>query len=189
MLRNEEPFRPEPKPAQLGNHDTAVVVLDLSKRDEDPNRFTFALMKPVGDFLERARNRGVPIIYTVISTLKGTPGGDLPSYFKRRETEEPVIFPEAFDKFTGGELHDFLRRKNAKNIVVVGAATNVCVLYTASAAAYTYRYNVIVPLDAVICESKYRQEYALHQLAVGLPPSVTIPIRFTKLALITFLGC
>lgn len=187
-MLDEAPFRPRPNPVILDRKKTSIAVLDLSKRDEDPNRFTCELVQRVAAFLEKARTYEIPIIYTVVFNIKGTPAADLPRVFNRRETE-PIIYPEAFDKFTGGELQDFLKLKNTNNFIVVGAATNNCVLYTSSAAAYTYRQSVILPLDGVLCEYRYRQEYALHQLAVGLPPSVTIPIRFTKLALITFSGC
>jgi hypothetical protein len=32
----------------------------------------------------------------------------------KRKESEPVIYPDAFDKFAGGELQSFLKEKGAK---------------------------------------------------------------------------
>lgn len=102
---------------------------------------------------------------------------------KRRDTE-PILWPDGFDKFIGGDLQGLLEERNAKSLVVTGGATNVAVMYTVTGAARTYHYPVVVPLDGVYSADPYRDEYSLYQLTV-LPGGATIP-RFSTLAMIEF---
>lgn len=184
IIEDGGPRKPEPKPVTLARNKTAIIVLDLSARCQDPRVFCSLLLPGVSEFLERARALAVPVIYTISLIHKGTPGGEPASSLKKRETE-PVIHPNGFDKFTGGELDRLLKDKQTENLVIVGAATNMAVLYTATASARIYRYETIIPIDGVMAMTKYEQEYALHQLG-ALPPEVTVPIQFTKLGMIQF---
>lgn len=183
-MQQEGPNRPQPEHLKLDSKTTAVLVLDLSSRCHDPKEICFQLMNPLAEFLERARESSVPIIYTVSAAAKGTPLGEVAQPLKRRGTE-PILYPDAFDKFMGGELQDQLHRLGCRFVVIVGSATNVAVLYTATTAARVHRYDVIVPLDGVLAKRQYEQEYALHQLTV-LPASAHKQIRFTNLNWIEF---
>jgi len=184
MEKKGGPNKPKPKPVSLDAHATAIVVLDLSARCQDPKEVCSKLMKPVGDFLERARGRQVPIIYTVSAHTRGTPMQEVALPLRRRDTE-PVIYPDSFDKFFGGELQTFLTERGVKNLVVVGSLTNVAVLYTSSSAARVYGYRVILPLDGVNAHSKYEHEYAIHQFTI-LPRDTHKQFHFTKLSAISF---
>ena len=180
----EGPNRPEPKPIALETKTTAVLVLDLNARCHDPKQVCSKLMPAVGDFLEKARAAGVPIIHTVSASAKGKPLGEVATPLKRREGE-PVIYPDAVDKFMGGELQVFLKERGAKSLVVTGASTNGAVLYTATTAARIHRYNVIMPMDGVIARTKYEQEYTFHQFTV-LPSQANKLFQFTNLSTISF---
>lgn len=184
MAQKNGPNRPKPKPVSLPVNETAIVVLDLSARCHDPEEVCSKLMKPLGNFLERARARSVPIIYTISAHTRGTPMQEVASPLKRRETE-PVIYPDAFDKFFGGELQSFLSERHVKNLVMVGSLTNVAVLYTSSAAGRVYGYEVILPLDGVNAHSKYEHEYAIHQCTI-LPRDTNKKFHFTTLSKIRF---
>jgi nicotinamidase-related amidase len=184
MPDNSGPNRPKPKPISLATDLTAIVVLDLSARCENPNEVCSKLMKPLGNFLERARARQVPIIYTVSAHTRGTPMQEVALPLKRRDSE-PVIYPDSFDKFFGGELHDFLSEKGVKNLVVVGSLTNVAVLYTSSTAGRVYGYDVVIPLDGVNAFSRYEHEYAIHQFTI-LPRDTNKKFHFTTLLQIRF---
>jgi nicotinamidase-related amidase len=184
MEKKGRPNKPKPKPVSLGNKTTAIVVLDLSARCEDSKEVCAKLMKPLGDFLERARASHVPIIYTVSAHMRGTPMQEVASPLKRRDAE-PVIYPDSFDKFFGGELQAFLSERGVKNLVVVGSLTNVAVLYTSSSAARVYGYNVILPLDGVNAHTKYEHEYAIHQFTI-LPRDANKQCLFTTLSTINF---
>lgn len=184
MAKKNGPNRPKPKAVSLAVDETAIVVLDLSARCQDPKEVCWRLMKPLGKFLERARARGVPIIYTISAHTRGTAMQEVALPLRRRDTE-PVIYPDSFDKFFGGELQNFLSEKHVKNLVVVGSLTNVAVLYTSSSAARVYGYEVIVPLDGVNANSRYEHEYAIHQLTI-LPRDTNKKFHFTTLSKIRF---
>jgi nicotinamidase-related amidase len=178
-----EPMRPVPEPIQLDRDTTAVLVLDMSTRCDDPAETCSRLLDGLAQFLDRARAAGVPVVFTVSLMAKGTPLGEVATALKR-QPDEAVLYPDGFDKFTGGELRELLEPRGITNLVITGSATNFAVMYTATAAARNYRYNVVLPLDAVNTRSPYEHEYALHQLSVL--PSAAVKIRFSETALIDF---
>jgi nicotinamidase-related amidase len=183
-MQPEGPNRPQPQPLSLQNKTTAILVLDLSSRCQDPKEVCFQLMEPLGEFLERARQSSVSILYTISAAAKGTPLGEVAKPLKRRDTE-PILYPDAFDKFMGGELQKELNRLGSRSPVIVGSATNFAVLYTATTAARIYRYDVVIPLDGVNAKRQYEHEYAIHQLTI-LPASANKQFRFTTLKMIEF---
>lgn len=178
------PNRPEPKPIAVDAGTTAVAVLDLSARCHDPSDVCSKLLEGVGRFLGRTRELGLPIIFTVSASVKGTPLGEVAQPLGRRKAE-PVIYPDAFDKFAGGELHAFLSRRGVKNLVIVGSVANVCVLYTSTTATRVHKYNVAIPLDGINARTNYELEYSLHQLTV-LPAGANQLIKFTAFDIIQF---
>ncbi len=184
LCAQEGPNRPEPKPITLDAKSTAVLVLDLSSRCHDAKQVCSKLMPAMGEFLDKARAAAVPIIYSVSLSAKGTPLGEVASPLKRKESEA-VIYPDGFDKFMGGELQALLKEKGAKTLVITGSSTNSTVLYTATTAARIYRYNIVMPMDGVNADTRYEQEYSIHQFTV-LPSSANKLFQFTNLALITF---
>jgi nicotinamidase-related amidase len=184
MPKKSGPNRPKPKAITLADNETGIVVLDLSARCQNPKEVCWKLMKPLAKFLERARARGVPIIYTVSAHTRGTPMQEVALPLKRRDTE-PVLYPDSFDKFFGGELQNFLSERGVKNLVVVGSLTNVAVLYTSSSAGRVYGYEVVIPLDGVNALSRYEHEYAIHQFTI-LPRDTNKKFHFTTLSKIRF---
>jgi nicotinamidase-related amidase len=184
MSRQEGPIKPEPRPLRLEKPATAIAVLDLSVRCDDPGQVCSQLMADLRTFLDRARAAGVPIVFTCSYSAKGTPEGEVAKALNRRPTET-VIYPDAFDKFAGGELGTFLQQHGTRNLIIVGSATHVAVMYTASAAARVHKYDVVIPLDGVNSGTAYEHEYALHQLSV-IPGGAAARIQFTKLPTIEF---
>ena len=173
------PNRPQPQDLKLDFHSTAVLVLDLSSRCEDPKEICYKLMEPLAEFLENARQAAVPIFYTISATAQGSRLGEVAAPLKRRATET-IVYPDAFDKFMGGELRDLLDKSGCRTLVIVGSATNFAVLYTATTAARVYRYDVVIPLDGVNAKRQYEHEYAIHQMTI-LPASANKQFRFTTL--------
>ncbi|HEY7165504.1 MAG TPA: isochorismatase family protein [Candidatus Binatia bacterium] len=180
----EGPNRPEPKPLALDSKGTVVLVLDLNARCDDPKQVCSKITGLVGNFLDKARAAGVPIIYTVSAAAKGKPLGELAAPLRRKEGET-IIYPDAFDKFYSGELQTFLKEKGAKTLIITGSATNNAVLYTATTAARMHHYNIVIPLDGVNAATRYEQEYAIHQFTV-LPSEANKLFQFTNLSLISF---
>jgi len=180
----ERPNRPEAKPLTLDSKTTAIMVLDMNARCDDPKQVCSKIAAPLGDFLEKARAAGVPIIYTVSAAAKGKPLGELAVALKKKEAE-PVIYPDAFDKFVGGELQTWLKDKGAKTLIITGSSTNAAVLYTATTAARMHRYPIVIPMDGVNASTSYEHEYSLHQFTV-LPSEANKLFQFTRLSMITF---
>lgn len=177
------PIKPEPRPIRLQPTASAIALLDLSIRCDDSDQVCSELMDGVGAFLERARAARVPIIFTAGYSIQGTPMGRVATALKHRP-DEPLIFPDAYDKFTGGELQGFLSAHNAQSLIIMGSSTHIAVMYTATTAARVHRYNVVIPIDGVNTRSAYEHEYALHQLSV-LPLGPASP-TFTTLSMIDF---
>jgi nicotinamidase-related amidase len=183
-MAQEGPNRPQPEQLKLDSKTTAVVVLDLSARCENPNEVCAQLMEPLGKFLERARKASVPILYTISAAARGTAMSEVAAPLQRRASEA-VLYPDGFDKFMGGELKAELDKSNCRSLIIVGSATNFAVLYTATTAARIYRYDVVIPLDGVNARRQYEHEYAIHQMTI-LPASAHKQFRFTKLGMIEF---
>ena len=136
----EGPNRPEVKPLTLDSKTTAILVLDMNARCDDPKQVCSKIAAPIGDFLDKARTAGAPIIYTVSASAKGKSLGELAVPLKKKKGEV-VIYPDGFDKFVGGELQAWLKDRGAKTLVITGSSSNAAVLYTATSAARMHRYN------------------------------------------------
>jgi hypothetical protein len=150
----EGPNRPEPKPVTLDSKSSAILVLDLNARCDDPKQVCSKIVAPVGEFLDKARAAAVPIIYSVSASAKGKPIGQIAAPLKYKEGEV-IIYPDGFDKFVSGELQAWLKERGAKTLVVTGSSTNSAVLYTATTAARMYRYPVVIALDGVNANTRY----------------------------------
>jgi nicotinamidase-related amidase len=184
LFAAEGPHRPEAKPVTLDAKTSAVLVLDLNARCHDAKQICNKLTPRLGEFLEKVRAANVLIVYSVSASAKGKPLGEVATPLKRRDNE-PVIYPDAFDKFTGGELQSILKDKGIKTVVVTGASTNAAVLYTATTAARMHRYTVVIPMDGMVANSNYEQEYTFHQFTV-LPSDTGKQFQFTKLEMVSF---
>jgi nicotinamidase-related amidase len=178
------PNKPDPIPITLDPRSTAVVVLDMSTRCHDPKECCSRLLQPLGEFVERVRSFHVPIIFTVSASAKGTVMAEVAPALRRR-TDEPVIYPDAFDKFVGGELLECLNRAGAKTLVVIGSSTNIAVLYTCTTAARVHNFEIVLPLDGVNTRTEYEHEYSIHQFTV-LPHDANRRFHFTNLSMIRF---
>lgn len=180
----QAPKKPEPMAVEVDRRTTALLVLDLSARCEDPELTCHALLPGVAGFLQRARAAGILTVFSVSASQRGTPMEKVARQLDQRE-DEPVIYPDGFDKFTGGELQSILEPRGMKTLIITGSASNVAVLYTATAAARIHRYQVIIPVDGINARTEYAHEYSLYQLSV-LPGGVYKRMRFSTLAMITF---
>jgi nicotinamidase-related amidase len=178
------PKLPEPEPTTVDVKKTAVLVLDGSQRWNNPAMACHKLVPGVGKFLERAREAGIPIIYTISARSKGKPEGEVCSGLNR-EPSEPVIYPDGFDKFTSGELQAFLNQCGADTLIITGYRSNISVLYTATKAAREIKYHVIIPVDGIAATTEYEQEYTLYQFTV-LPAQAAKRFTFTTLDMIRF---
>lgn len=183
-MRKAEPVLPKPQPVEINIDKSALLVLDISQRCADPE-FTCHKLGPVmKEFLDRAREVGLPIIYTISKRLKGTQEGKVYSVLKRRPSE-PVVYPDSFDKFAGGELQSFLSLFDVDTLIITGYRSNISVLNTATKATREFKYKVVIPIDGLAAKTEYELEYTLYQFTV-LPTQAAELFTFTKLGMISF---
>ncbi|MDI7259884.1 MAG: isochorismatase family protein [Thermodesulfobacteriota bacterium] len=183
-MGKSSPKLPEPKPITVDVRKTALLVLDGSQRWSNPEQPCHKLVPGMAKFLERAREVGIPIIYSISARSKGTPGGEVCSALNRR-LSEPVIYPDGFDKFTNGELQGFLKLYDVDTLIITGYRSNISVLNTATKATRELKYKVIIPIDGMAAKTEYEQEYTLFHFTV-LPDQAAKLFSFTMLDMIEF---
>ena len=184
-MSQSEPTLPQARPVTLDVNKTALLVLDLTEACADPNHPSHKLVPGMSKFLERARAAGMLIVFTVSLALKGTPAGQVYSGFKRRPSEA-VLFPDGFDKFTGGELESLLRLyEDVDTLIITGCRSNICVLHTAIKAARELNYNVVIPIDGLAALTDYEEQYTLFHLA-NPPGRAEGRCTFTELDMLSF---
>lgn len=183
-MSDKRPILPVPSPVRVDRLRTAVIILDGSQRWSNPDLPCHRLVPGVAGFLDRARDAGLPIIYTVSARSKGTPQGEVCDGLHRRPSE-PVIYPDGFDKFTSGELQAFLSLCRVDTLVITGYRSNVSVLNTATRATRELGYQVIIPIDGIAAKTDYEQDYTLFHFTV-LPEAAARRFSFTTLDMIHF---
>lgn len=183
-MSRPEPILPEAKPVTITVAKSALLVLDGSQRWGNPELACHKLGPGMKKFLDRAREVGLPIIYSISARQRGKPEGQVYSLLNRRPSE-PVIYPDAFDKFAGGELQSFLNLYNTDTLIITGYRSNICVLHTATKATRELKYEVIIPIDGMAAKTEYEQEYTLFHFTV-LPSQASKLFTFTMLDMISF---
>lgn len=185
-MRQQKPELPKPEPVSVDVNRTAVLVLDGSQRWGDPAQPCNRLIPAMPKFLDRVRKANLPIIYTVSFRNKGTPEGQVYTGLNPRPNE-PVIYPDGFDKFTGGELQSYLNLFTIDTLIITGYRSNISVLNTATKATRELNYTAIIPIDGMTAKTDYEQEYTLFHFTV-LPSQAADRFRFTLLDMIHFAG-
>ena len=183
-MNTAKPKLPEPEPIAVDIYKTAVLVLDGSRRWGNPELPCNQLIPAIPKFLDRAREVGLPIVYTVSFRNKGTPEGEVYSGLNRRPCEA-VIYPDGFNKFTGGELQSYLNIFDVDTLIITGYRSNISVLNTATQATRELNYKTIIPIDGMVAITDYEQEYTLFHFTV-LPAQAAELFRFTMLDMISF---
>jgi nicotinamidase-related amidase len=178
------PNKPTPEEVTVDPKTTALLVLDLNARCENPQERCHKLVEPVAKFLPRARQARIFIVYTASDRYKGTAEERMPHAFKQQE-HEPVLFPPAFDKFYSGELQPMLQKRGIKTVIVCGASSNQAVLYTATAAVRPFGYDVVIPVDGLIARGDYEHDFTLHQFTI-LPGGAAEKFKITEFDKIKF---
>lgn len=161
---------------------SAVVVVDMQNDFAHPNGKLYApsareIIPRIAALLERARSRGVRIIYTQDThyeddpvefpiwgphVVKGTWGWEIVEELKPRRGDV-VIEKMRYDAFFGTPMDHVLRMYGVKYLVVVGTVANICVLHTVASARLRL-YDVVVPIDAVAALNEFDYVAALRQM-------------------------
>lgn len=135
-----------------------------------------AAVPGVAAALGEARRREDPVIYLCDRHLaddpefslwpahcvEGTPGAEIVAELAPRRGER-VIPKRRYSGFFGTDLDLALRERGAREVVLTGVCTNICVLYTA-AGARMRGYDVTVARDAVASFDQRAHEWALAEM-------------------------
>ena len=145
---------------------TAFLILDIEERTCNLQRRPrcVASAPAIGNFLGRAREAGVFIVYSL--TSKGTPATILPDVAPAGE--EPIV-QSSVDKFYGTELEAILKGKGIETVIIGGTTAEGAVIHTATAAAMR-GFRVVVPVDGVSAGTLYAEQYTAWHL-VNAPGS------------------
>ncbi|WP_211459201.1 cysteine hydrolase family protein [Comamonas sp. PE63] len=164
-------------PLQFPN--AASLVRDASKA-----ALTIASLKA------RLRARGVPAIYAndnygtwhseftnILAECSGLSGrrGVIARTLAPAEGDLVILKPQ-HSAFHSTPLQHLLNRMDAKKLVIVGFATDMCVMLSATDARMS-GYDVWVPSDCTAAESPSRKAYALQHLRRAFDCSVRASTR------------
>ena len=174
--------------------ETAVLVVDMQKDFcyEDGALFVGdavrRIIPNIKALLEDARRKGLPLIFTQDwhspeddefavwgrHCVEYTRGAELIDELAEVEAEARafVVRKTKYTAFFETELEAHLREKGIKKLIIVGVATNICVLHTAIDASLR-GFEIIIPEDCVAALSNYEQEYSLYHIKNVLKGIVT----------------
>jgi nicotinamidase-related amidase len=159
---------------------TALVIIDMQNdfvRDDGTLQVKSApaTVPAIGVLLELARGSGMRVVFSQDThdpgdpefeiwpehALRGTRGWEMIEELTPREGEL-VVQKVRYDAFYGTELDHMLRLWGVQTIVLCGTVANICVHYTAAAAALRW-YDVVIPKDAVSAVEPCDLEFSLRQ--------------------------
>ena len=105
--------------------------------------------------------------------VKGSPDAEIIPPLAPRAGEE-LIVKNRWNAFFNTNLDELLKGKNIHNLIITGAATDVCVLETCSY-AFALDYNCIVPIETTGSFNSKRKELGLELLSFGR--STVVPVE------------
>jgi nicotinamidase-related amidase len=162
----------ELKGVKLDPHTTAFLILDIEARTCNLERRPrcVASVSKIKKFLDRARKRGVFVVYSLTSA--GTPETIIADVAP--VGNEPIV-KSSVDKFYKTELETILRERKIASVIISGTTAEGAVIHTATAAAIR-GFNVIVPIDGMSAGTLYAEQYTAWHLvnAPGSRKSMTL---------------
>ena len=97
--------------------------------------------------------------------VKGTADAEIiPPLVPRKD--ELLLVKNRWNAFFNTDLDEILKSRNITNLILVGAATDVCVLETCSY-AFSLNYNCIVPIETTASFNPERKAMGLEMLRFG----------------------
>ena len=172
--------------------ETAVLVVDMQKDFcyEDGALFVGdavrRIIPNIRALLEDAQRKGLQLIFTQDwhspeddefavwgrHCVEYTRGAELIDELAEVEERAFVVRKQKYTAFFETELEAHLIEKGIRKLIIVGVATNICVLHTAIDASLR-GFEIIVPEDCVAALSDYEQEYSLYHIKNVLKGIVT----------------
>jgi nicotinamidase-related amidase len=109
--------------------------------------------------------------------IKGSLDAEIIPPLAPRNGEE-LIIKNRWNAFFNTKLDQILKGKNIKNLILVGAATDVCVLETCSY-AFSLNYNCIVPKETTTSFNAERKKAGLDLLSFGRSKVINVDELYT----------
>ena len=171
---------------------TALVVIDMQKDFccEDGALFigegVEEIIPRIRGLIEKTIQKKVHLIFTQDwhsrddkefeiwgqHCVRGTRGAEIIDELSPFLKEAYVVKKQKYSDFFGTDLDLHLKEKGIKTLIIVGVATNICVLHSAIDASLR-GYEIIVPVDCVAALSDYEQEYGLQHIKSVLKGTLT----------------
>lgn len=172
------PPPPELESVTVEPKETALLVLDVQNQNCNPERRPrcVASIPRIQGLLTEARNRGMPVIY---SLTRNASKADIREEVSP-QAGEPIV-KSGVDKFHGTQLEEILRAKDVHTVILVGTSAHGAVLHTATGAAMR-GFRVIVPVDGMSAGDSYPEQYTSWHLVNG--PGTRRQITLTRIDLI-----
>lgn len=104
--------------------------------------------------------------------VKGSLDAEIIPPLAPREGEK-LIVKNRWDAFFNTNLDEILRSNNIRSLILVGAATDVCVFETCSH-AFSLNYNCIVPIETTASFNAERKRIGLEMLSFGRSKVVNV---------------
>src|SRR4026208_2319540 len=159
-------------------HKIALLLIDVINDFDFPEadqllRYARPMAKKLLLLKRRAQKAGVPVIYvndnfgrwksdfrhTVEHCARNGRGSDLVRLLRPEQNDYFVLKPK-HSGFFSTTLETLLRYLEAEILILTGIAGNFCVLFTAND-AYMRDFNLFVPLDCTVSNSKKENDSAL----------------------------
>jgi nicotinamidase-related amidase len=151
------PSIPAAVPVSVDRGSAALLLLDLTSVVCSPRRSCVSSLPAVAALLKKARDAGVPAVYSDTPT----PGSTILDQVAPRPGD-PKVSGRA-DKFFGTDLDQILKQRGVKTVVITGTVANGAVLYTAFGANLR-GYTVVVAQDGISSDDPFAVLLARYQL-------------------------
>jgi nicotinamidase-related amidase len=172
-------------PLELDADSTALLVVDMQNGFCAPDGSLYApgseaVIQPVAELVERAREAGVQVVYTRDvhpegqfddahyydefarwgeHVLEGSWEAEIVEELTVR-ADDHVVEKHTYDAFYETELDGWLSARGIENLLICGTLANVCVLHTAGSAGLR-DYRPILVSDCIGAIEDGHREYAL----------------------------
>ena len=159
-------------------HKIALLLIDVINDFDFPEadqllRYARPMAKELLRLKRRAQKAGVPVIYvndnfgrwksdfrhTVEHCAKNGRGSELVRLLRPEQNDYFVLKPK-HSGFFSTTLETLLRYLETQTLILTGIAGNFCVLFTAND-AYMRDFNLLVPSDCTVSNTKQENESAL----------------------------
>jgi len=158
---------------------SAVIVVDMIHDFVDGkfgSKQAQNIVPKIKNLIDRAREKGVLVIYTRDShekddpeisiwgehAMKGTKGSEIVEDLSPT-AKDIVIEKRTYDSFYKTQLEEVLKREGVEEVYITGVSTDICVLHTAFG-AFIRGFRVHIVEDCVASINKEDHEWALRYM-------------------------